>query len=210
LALDQGYRYHRQDRPVGSLFNAGLLVGACCLLSLPLVPFLVFALFQLRVLRPASLRENLVLLTGLFLPFFYLAVIWFPDQLTVKADWISRYISQYRWSIGLSPTLPFLLFASLVGFIVLFSLLRLRSFYFKNIVRMRDFQQVVVLLLFFGIIALFLFGAFQLHYLLVLVIPISVFSSYYFISAKRFQWYYGGLFWLLLAVTIWNLFPVSW
>ncbi|MFM8432921.1 MAG: hypothetical protein ACKOA1_09005 [Bacteroidota bacterium] len=204
IVLDQGYRMYRESRPVGTLFNAGLLIGLCCLIYLPLVPMMFFCLLQISVLRSFSLREFLVLLVGLFIPAFYLSVIWFPDQLVVQVKSMYDSLSHFKPQFTLPRELPVQVMAGLLCVIQLFSMIRLRSNYYKNVVRMRDFQQVIFLLMFSSVAVLFCVGKVELIHYLVLVTPLSVFATYYFVSGRRFAWYYETLFWVLSSAVIWN------
>jgi phosphotransferase system glucose/maltose/N-acetylglucosamine-specific IIC component len=69
---------------------------------------------------------------------------------------------------------------------------------------MRDYQQVVLVLLLISAGTLFLTGILEPAHFLVLTVPVSVFVTYYFISARKFKWFYETLLWVLAGVVVWN------
>jgi hypothetical protein len=90
------------------------------------------------------------------------------------------------------------------GTILLFSLIKLRINYRKNVIRTRNFQQLLFYYFLFGIGWLFLCNKIAVIHLAFLLVPAATFSAYYFLSAKRKIWIHETALWGLIVIIIWN------
>jgi hypothetical protein len=198
------FSFFKKERAVPQLFNGGFLISVAVVLYLPLFPLLLFYLFTLALMRDFNLREWLTALVGMALPFFYLAVWWFPDTLMDQLQLLREYITAYKipgWT-HFSENVYWL--SGYLVFLLILGLLRLRSHYYKNIVRTRMYQQVVLLLLLFAAAVTYLMGGCRPVNFLLLIIPMSIVMAYYLISAKRRQWLYEFMLWILVGLIVWN------
>ncbi len=76
---------YKLDRPMNSLLGAGFLLGTVALTDSTAILFFAWLTAALLIMRPASLREWLMTLTGYVLPIYFLsAVLYLLDTLDVK------------------------------------------------------------------------------------------------------------------------------
>lgn len=70
----QLYRIYNHTRPLGGLFNIGLILGLSAFLFFPSIVFLLWVLLGLAFLRPFRLNEWLVCLLGTLTPSYFFGV----------------------------------------------------------------------------------------------------------------------------------------
>jgi hypothetical protein len=75
---------HNAARAGAAIFNVGLLMGIVTLLYEPAVLFVLLVLFALFIMRPIRLREWLISLLGVTMPYYFLGILLY---LTNKWDW---------------------------------------------------------------------------------------------------------------------------
>lgn len=198
------FSFFKKERASRQLFNAGFLVSVITLLYLPTWPLLLFVLFALALMRTFQLREWLIVLVGMILPFFYLAAWWFPDTLLSELYALREYLRYYTIPGWVKFPLHIYWLAGYLLLLLILALLRLRSHYYKNIVRTRMYQQTVLLLLLFAAGLPYLMEKCRPANFLLLIIPMAIVLAYYFISSKRRSWLYELMVWALLGLIIWN------
>lgn len=204
VILDRSYTMSRGDKMVGKIFSGGFLSSVMVLLYLPLLPFLIFYFVLLFLMRTVDFREWLIGLTGTLLPFFFLAVWWFPHELFTQYDELSSLLQGYRFSAAsLLPSKQFWLMA-VTGTFLLFALLKLRSNYYKNIVRTRIYQQSVIILFLITSLMTWFSGQMVTSAFLINVLPASIILSYYFSVVRQRIWLYDLLLWSWIALIVWN------
>ncbi|MFM2206418.1 MAG: hypothetical protein RL213_393 [Bacteroidota bacterium] len=204
--LDLGYSLSRSTRPAGGIFGAGFLTSLIVLLSLHWFVMAFYFLVMLGLMRSAGLREWLIAFTGLLLPFFFLAVWWFPETLQLHWVEVQTVVREYRFEPAATLYDKAYWLTAYSALLLLSALLRLRGNYYKNIVRTRVYQQTILILLLTGIAMAFSSGRDSVSGLLVLIIPLATFLSYYFVTAKRRIWLPETMLWGLVALIFWNRF----
>ncbi|MEY2836601.1 MAG: hypothetical protein RLZZ557_2263 [Bacteroidota bacterium] len=77
---------YKMDRPMNSLLGAGFLLGTVALTESTAILFFAWLTAALLIMRPASLREWLMALTGYGLPIYFLAaVLYLIDALDMSS-----------------------------------------------------------------------------------------------------------------------------
>jgi hypothetical protein len=156
------------------------------------------------ILRSFNLKELLLLLTGFLVPIYLFSVWLFPATLSKELSWIGSYINQYHLQFVLLPTFKLKLMGGLIGIFFIIAIIRLRTNFYKNVIRTRLYQQVIFLLTFFIMICILLSGQIDLMPFTLIVIPVSFLCSYFFLSAKKYKWLYEVLFLLLISLVVIN------
>ena len=205
VIIDRAFTLFKNEFPVSALFDCGFLAGTAALIYFPALILLPFLLTILFVLRPFSLKEWLITLIGIFLPCFFISTYMFWNH-ALLPFWKSyfSFFDDIHPQILIQKNLKILILAISIGILLILSLLKLRMNYRKNIIRTRSYQQVFFILLIFGAAWLMLAGRIEIIHFTFLIIPVSVFCSYYFVSAKKGKWLYEYVLWGLIAVIIWN------
>ena len=194
----------KNDFPVSALFDSGFVTGIASLIYFPAFVLIPFLLTTLIVLRPFRIKEWLITLIGIILPYFFVSTYMFWNHELVPF-W-KKYLSHFH---GIHPQilivnqLPLLILGVSVFAFLILSLLKLRSNYRKNIIRTRNYQQIFLILLIYGAGWLVLCEKIELIHFTFLLIPVSVFCSYYFVAAKKI-WIYEYALWAFVAVILWN------
>jgi len=167
-------------------FNCGFLMGVCALIYFPSIIIFFLILFGLMILRPFYWRNWVASIIGIILPFYFISIYYFWTDKLEKfwgLEIPGYFIHLIR--IDFSFTRPVKILSIAIAFIVLLSLLKLQSNFFKNVIRTRNFQ--IVLLFFFVIsgLSLFLCPKIQLEDFSIIAMPSAIFISYYFLSSKK-------------------------
>jgi hypothetical protein len=198
------FSFFKKEKAIRQIFNGGFLVSVIVLLYLPLLPLLFFYLVVIGLMRTFDVREWLTALVGMLLPVFFLAVWWFPDTLINQCKLLLDYSAHYKVPGWKKFSVHVYWLTGYLVVLLLFALIRLRSHYYKNIVRTRLYQQSILLLLLFSVAALYLMEECRPANFLLLVVPMAVVLAYYFISSKRKMWMYEFMLWGIVGLILWN------
>jgi hypothetical protein len=205
--FDRLFALYKNEAPVAALFDTGFLSGIIALLFLPGVIVLPLILTALTIQRPIKIKEWLIVIIGFMLPFFFLSILMFWKH-ALPAFW-ADYLSHLRnihSTVAVSLSTPLLSALIFVGVLLLLSLIKLQANFRKNIVRTRVFQQIVFIFLLLSCGSLFILKQIELRDFLFMLIPVTVFCSYLFISAKRRIFLYEYSLWALIGLILWNQF----
>ena len=205
--FDKIFSLFKNESPVKGLFDSAFLLAIAALIYLPALPVYILLLLAVSLLRPFSSREWLVMLIAFFLPYFFVSVYFFWKQ-QLLVFW-KEYIGKFKhlWpqlNLVISPAEQVLLVV--MGALLLFSLVKLRSNYFKNIIRTRTYQQIVFFFLLINGAAILLIHKIAWIHFVSLSIPLAVFYAYYFVSAKKRLWAAELMLWIFIGAVLWNHF----
>jgi hypothetical protein len=203
--LDRALVVYKRDDSVTAIFDCGFLSGIAALLYFPAVIFLPLLLTMIVLLRPFFIKEWIILLTGFFLPYFFLSTYFFWNHRLF--DFWRNYFNFFE---SLKPEFFITHNSALITLFVfivlllLLSLFRLRKNFRKNVIRTRSYQQVLFVYFLFGIAGLFLISGIHLIHFAFIVIPVSVFCAYYFLSGKKRLLLYEYALWIFIIIIVWN------
>ena len=204
-ALDKTFALFKQESPVSLLFDSCFLISIASLVYFPAVTMFILFLLALAILRHFSIREWLIAIIGFSLPYFFLSVyfLW-TDQLTDGLKKLISLCALKHSQIAFPIHRPMLVLSVSLGILLLLSLNRLRQNFYKNVVRTRSYQQI---LLFFFVIAAassFLINTIPVYQFTLMAIPLTAFFSHYFLSAKRRPALMEIILWMLIGIIFWN------
>lgn len=203
--LQKIFRLYKNDESLGICFDIGFLVSILSMIYYPCIFLFIFYLLTLSILRPFIWREWAVSLMGIIAPWFLLWVVLFlSDRAQLFYDVFNP--SNYKPVVLLnSLTKKYIITISSVALLLFLSLLRLRSNYFKNVIKTRNYQiSIFILLIVTSFIVLIPYHHSETRFTL-LLIPLSAFISYFFLAAKRI-WFAELLFACLLVTLLLNYF----
>ena len=202
--LDKLFKIYKNPSPLTMAFDACFLIGLATLIYLPAISFFLLFVFSILILKTFSWRDWMVGLTGFLLPFFFAFVYYFwVDGLDeMKEKFFLNDITRIWDTSGLA--LQGYSIAMVVVLVILgLTLLRIRQNFYKNVSRIRNFQQVIFMFLIVAIISLAFTGSVAVYRFSILTIPISTLISYYFLAGKK-AWWNELLFWTLMSVLVLN------
>ncbi|MCB0644686.1 MAG: hypothetical protein KDC44_23740 [Phaeodactylibacter sp.] len=177
LAFGAILKAAKSPKEVGAIFNAGIWLGLGSLFYFSLLIMVVWLFIALSIVRSFRFRERMMVLAGVFVPYFLTAVVYFwNDQLQFFYE--QQYLNQLDWmaimkrfSLPLiGKPLVFLIFA-------LFAVISINQYFQK---RSSSTQRIFRLLYWAMLISgLSVFFQAQLGYahLLLLAPPLSVFAA---------------------------------
>ena len=203
--FDKIFSFHKHGRMIVSIFDCGFLAATAALLYFPAIPILLLLMFSLSIMRPFNIKEWLVLLIGYALPFMFLSVLkfWNHELIEFWNGFFAHMVEPIDKMVY--PTSLELRFLSgVLLLMVLLSWLRLRANYYKNIIRVRTYQQILFFSFALGIASIFFSKDLHWIHFLILVIPLSLWFAYYFVSQKRRMWLVEGLLWIFIGSILWN------
>ncbi len=203
--LDKTFELYKSERPVRGLFDGGFLSGLCGLLYPPAGLLVLLILLGILLLRPFNFRELLIHLVGLVLPYFFFSVLAFWNGHLLDS-WI-RLWKPFRdpaWVPGILPEEAHQVLAAVAGLLLLLALWKLRANYYKNTIRTRTYQQIMLLIALTGAGSLLFTGSIGWMQLLLFLLPAALLLAYYFVAAKRRMWFFETMLWVLMAVVVWN------
>lgn len=203
--LDRLFTLFKNEAPVSALFDIGFLSGIMASLFLPAILMLPLIMASLAIMRSFKLKEWLIAIIGFTLPFFFISVytFWNHSLLIFWNDYFSHF-KNINTTIDITLSTSLLITSIFIGLLFLLSLLKLRSNYRKNVIRMRIYQQIFFIFLLLSASSLFLLRKIQFIDFAFLLIPVSVFCGYYFVSAKKREYLYEYSLWVLIGLMIWN------
>lgn len=180
-------------------FISGLILGVGFLFSYWIVPVGLLVFFSLISFRPFVLREWLVTILGMALPFVYLLSIQylFIETATLKPLILQENMLTLDWFDAAAYTL--LVFITLIGIVGLF-----KHFKFVTII---ERKQINVLLFFTVLTSLLSLGIYLFHgvnYFL-FTVPLVLILSIYLLNTKR-ETLMNILFSLLLILNMLRIF----
>ena len=203
--LDRIFYLYKSNSNFSRLFDCGLLAGISALIYFPCIILLPMMLATLWVLRPFRLKEWLLVITVFLLPFFYASIYYFWNH--ALQDFWKIYLHHFKISnpvIDINKSLPLTLLAIFSAAIFFLSSAKLIFNYRKNTIRTRSYQQVFFIYFLFGFGWLLFSNRIELIQFTFMIIPMVIFCSYYFLSAKKRIWAYESLLLLWIALIVWN------
>lgn len=203
MALDKTFSLFKNDSPVSFIFDSSFLMAIATLIYFPAFILFFLLLYAIYSLRSFSFREFLIAVIGFGLPFFFIAVygFWTDSLGSATQNFFARF-SIHKIEEGLAATKQLLGFAIFLALLILLSLIRLRSNFYRNAIKARSTQEILFLFFIFTAAGFLFLPKISFYHFTQLAIPFSVFLAYYFISAKKRLWMYEVGLWVLIGFIV--------
>ena len=197
-------RLYKNNLPLSLDFDSCLLISLASLFYFPAALFALLFFISLSILKPFSWRDWVVGLLGLLTPYFFAFVIFFlKDQWREFLDFILSTPIREKMEIRDLVPKAYQVTILVAGAFFLAALLKLRNNFYKNDIRTRNYQQVIIVFFLTSAGSALLTRENMLFKLSAMTIPLSVIVSNYFLSIKK-RWWAEILFYILLATLIFN------
>lgn len=208
FVFDKIFSLYKNPAPLSISFDGAFLLSLTALFYLPAVFLFLFYILCVLILRPFSWRLWIVSFLGLTLPFFFAFFYYFWND-ELMSFYEKVFVSGIKRQIDLTHlfNVKYILSVVIVGLLFILSLLKLQTNYFKNVTKARLIQQLLVLLIPIGIISVLFSRDDSLYRYCIIVLPISIYLAYYFLSGKK-GWVMEVMFLLLCASWIYNYFVI--
>lgn len=194
-------RLHTHPSPAALIFNSSMLLGLAILIYYPLALLVLFLLAGVIISRPFVLREWVMALIGLMVP-FYLAWSYFFLTDNTSVIKVPRFQFQMpHWS----PDLPYVIWISLLGLSLLSGLLLLQVNRGKMLVQTRRYWHINIILFVLSLLIPFLDASSNLsRFPLLLLSGSFIISSFLFYPEKRA--FPMMMHWILFLLTCYLLY----
>lgn len=188
LAIRRLAAGYKKDKALSEVFDAGLFIGIASLFYIPLVVFVVFLWIAILTIRSLIWREWVAALIGFALPFAFILAyhyIFFAPA----PFWSNKFniiTSGYRssWSFSWEEWVMLIAFVgiSLASFWLFFNKMQ------DNVVKAQKIWALMLWFVFFALLSVFLSPQRDARSLAVLILPVSLIFSNYFLKAKSVIW----------------------
>lgn len=202
--LDKLFKLYKSPSPLPIIFDVSFLTGIATLVYLPSISLMLLIAVAIFILKPFSWRDWLVGLLGVIIPFFFTFVFYFwNDGLDeLRQRFFPESIRQLWDSEGLMLQ-GYRITLVVISVLFVLTMVRIRQNFYKNVTRIRNFQQVVFIFLLVAIASLAFTGSVAVYRFSILAIPLAIMISYYFLSNKK-AWWNEVLFWVIVGTLIFN------
>lgn len=194
---------YKSDSPLKTSFNAGFYFAIAALFYFPPIIDFFLLWIALILLLPFNWRGFIAGLVGLFIPFFFTAIYYlWMDNLPAFFKMQNWHPISTHLHFDLNFNIIHITAASFLFILILFSLISLQKQFFKNVIRTRNFQQLILILLFFTVAGVFIPENFNILHLSLFAFPLSILLSHYFYMIKKNWWaetLFGGLIALIVS-----------
>ncbi len=201
--LSKIFSLYKSPSALPAIFDSAFIISLASFIFLPAAYYFVLLLVAIGMLRPYAWREWTTAFIGFLLPYlFYGVLLFWNDSLRST---ITQIASQFGTFTNISIDLinENMVFAFTMGVFLVLSLFRLQAGYYKNVIRTREFQKVI---LYFLLVTLVVFTMLSRSFEMLLgfcTIPFSILLANYFNTIKK-AWLYETLFVVLLSVIIYG------
>jgi hypothetical protein len=206
MILDKLFGIHKSSRSIPLLFDTGMLVSLATLFYFPAILWLLMIWLTLMFFKPFVWREYLVGIIGFLIPYLFVALFYFwKDNLSGFLDmWapLRNRLSLDLFRLNLNDFIP-LLPATLI---LLLAVNKFRSTFYKNIIQVRKYHQLLILLTLISTVAYYIRPLFGINHFILLGVPMAIFLSYYFLIAKKAWLSESLLLLLILSILYFQLF----
>jgi hypothetical protein len=189
---------YRMDKAFGSVFNAGILIGIAALFYLPSIVFLLFAIVCIILLRPFIWREWIILILGSTVAPIYTGVyyFWHDKLLLMTNEVVFNPIRNRDFFLKLPVEYYFL--TAMTGLMLFVSAGRFLSGAGTSTLKTKKGISVMIWFLVFSLLAVLPAQNNAVAGIIFAIYPLSLFTSNYFLVARRL-WLAESIFILLLV-----------
>lgn len=185
FALAKVFAWYKKDKVTGAVFDTTFLVSVASLFFFPYLVFFLFVLVSLAMLRPFSLRDYLIAIVGLLLPYYFLGVYFFwHNQLPEFIS--SLVISELRFDTkAMERSTRILALGIPVVSILIWSAFFIQSNLFRMVVQVRNYLMVFVVFFTAGLLTLLIQFNGEIYHFAWLAIPAGLAFAFFFAEVKR-------------------------
>ena len=190
LAIHQLFNTYRKDTAFSQIFNAGFLIAVASLFYLPAIMIFPLVWVALIVFRPFIWREWIIAFIGLIVPYIYLGVYYFWNEMDFYF-WNSVEFGSHLEMLHFKMKGSTYFLTSMILLITILSMGKLFMGLKGSKLKAKNSLIVLLWFLFFSTMGMFFVPDFSFNQgygEAFLVIPLSVFYANYFLGIKKIGW----------------------
>lgn len=185
FAMARIFAWYKKDKATGAVFDTSFLIAIASLFFFPYIVFFVFVIASLTVLRPFNLREYIISIIGLVLPYYFLGVYFFwINQLPEFLN--SLVISELRFNAQVMERSTRILTVGIPMLAVIaWTALYIQANLFRMVVQVRNYLIVFAWFFVAGILSLLVQFKGELFHFVWLTMPAGLAFAFFFAEFKR-------------------------
>lgn len=194
-------RLYNNANPKTLIFNIGLIIGISVLLYHPSSILILVAIFALLIVRAFLIAEWLILLMGVFAPFYFLfSYLYLTDNLIR----LQQYIPHWQFDVpAIKPTVLFFITLSFVAVILFIGIIYWQKENRRLIIPVRKNWVVLHVMLLVMLPLPFISYNAGLNILLLFIVPLSPMMAKAFLTPKK-DILPNIIFWCLITLIVIN------
>ena len=194
-------RLYNNPHPKTLVYNIGLIAGCSLLLMPALFTLPIFCLIALAILRPPRPDEWIILLLGIFTPFYFLCTALFlNDNLALLFNFFP--FTRFHFLV-VEDKLPFIINFIMIGVFILVGFTIWQQNTGRMLIQSRRNWGVMIMLLLTMIPVLFVYKGDWIYIALLFTMPIAALASNLFLYPRR-TFLPLFFFWLTIAAVVYN------
>jgi hypothetical protein len=188
LVLELLFSIYKSETGLSTIFNTGFLLAVATLFYIPAAMLFLLLWVGLILLRPYGWRDWIISILGFITPFYFISIYYLWNN-KLGAFWSSilHFTDEHRHLIFVLNN-RYYFSLSVVGVLLVFSVLKLQGNFFKNFIRTRRYQQALGAFFILSCSSLLLCTSISLYHFTIVAIPLSIILGYFFLSTKSFFW----------------------
>lgn len=186
------------------IFNIGFIAGLSVMLYHPAVTLVPLCLIAIAILRPFHLNEWFIMLLGIITPFYLLVSVLYLGS-SLEDIWL--YVPEWGVSLKLPAHSPvFISTVILLGILLLAGIYLWRANAARTLIQVRKAWAVLLFMLVVLLPVMFVCKDAGFESGIMATVPAAVFVAGVFIYPRR-AWLPAILFWVLVALSLYNNWP---
>jgi hypothetical protein len=204
LSIDRIFSSYHKDEAFAHVFDSGFYIGLASLFYFPALVLFPIVWVGLIVIRSFVWREWVISFIGLLVPYLFIVTYYFYfDKVDLfLLDKIFYPSSDAKYSIESEPV-SFIILSSFFVALIALSFLKLSRGLPVNTILSRNILVIFIWMFALSFLAFLMAPMLNLRYFSFMAIPMAIYVSHYFITAKK-GWWAELLFTLLLTVIVCN------
>ena len=175
----------KKEKSYGDVFDLGFLVAVAMLFYFPSVLFVLFAYIGLATMRPFNYREWTIVLLGFISPVILVFTFYFWND---KADVLLAQVAnahQGNWLVGITLNMADKILVGGITLCTIACLVLLPASLYSSLIQVRKFATSLVVFLALVLVAIVLEQNIRLSHLILMALPLGIFSSMALMQIKR-------------------------
>ncbi|PWK76521.1 hypothetical protein LX99_03387 [Mucilaginibacter oryzae] len=190
---------YKSDDAKSTVYDLGLIVAVGSLIYFPFIYLFLAIWIALLIFRAFYWREWLIAVLGYATVFFFLAVIYYLNDMLPRFSGIWLPLGK-KFPDHISITSYTYLLLVPVIIILVLCFFKLQQNFFKSYIQTRKTFQLLFFIFLITSLSFYINPQFRLSHFLLCTVPASAFFAYYFLYAGK-RWFYETLY-LLLFISI--------
>jgi hypothetical protein len=189
IVMDLTFSLYKAPNAISIQFNIGTCIALISLFYYPASVFFIMLWLNLAIQRPFVWREWVVGLLGLGVVYMFygLYLFWNNELGLIFESQIDPLLNSSIPNKFLVSDQSFVLLG-LIVLLFLLSLFKVKTHFYKNVIRTRSFQLIVFGSLAIAAASFLICRHFVMFHFVILAVPLTFFISYFFLAARTRWW----------------------